>query len=62
MSAGDAANKVSGPRLIAAGADLIKCHVLDLAENTQEAVKWIEQELDELPTRSAQTRWLLSIR
>jgi hypothetical protein len=46
MSAEDAADTVLVPRLIAAGADLTKCHILERADDIVQAVEWFEQALD----------------
>jgi putative DNA primase/helicase len=48
MSAEDADNKVLVPRLIAAGADLTRCHILDRADDMLQAVQWFEESLDGL--------------
>ena len=49
MSAEDSVERILTPRLEVAGADLARCHILPPAESTQQAVEWIEQELEHLP-------------
>ncbi|HVC53718.1 MAG TPA: AAA family ATPase [Stellaceae bacterium] len=49
MSAEDAVDYAIVPRLIANGADLSRCYILDAAADTAKARERIEQCLDELP-------------
>jgi hypothetical protein len=59
MSAEDADDKVIVPRLMAAGADRARCHILDRADDMMQAVEWFEQHLDKLPRQGQQSLVIL---